>query len=118
MIAFGLVLIVPTLTMLEKMPIIVVSIFGVGISFLVTFGGIGLVDSLKNLRDANMNPYLYTFIAFLSFLAGVVLICFMGAHNEEYGLIFKSIVALICAGLITFGLPGMFGFGNKTRKDK
>lgn len=50
MILIGLVLLVPTINMLEKMPIIVVAIFGVGISFLVTFGGLGLLGSISDIR--------------------------------------------------------------------
>lgn len=50
MILLGLILIIPTLSMLEKMPIIMVSVFGVGISFLLTFGGIGLVGSIFDIK--------------------------------------------------------------------
>lgn len=50
MILMGLSLLGPTIHMLEKMPIVVVAIFGTGISFLVTFGGLGLLSSISDIR--------------------------------------------------------------------
>lgn len=50
MAGFGIILLIPVLGMLERTPLIVVAIFGGGISFLITFGLLGVVSSVINIR--------------------------------------------------------------------